>query len=294
MLNSNLNKSSLFHNPMQQYYFLFVLALIFTIFAVVVDMKKREVPNWLNFSLIAFALSYRAFYSLSTKDANFFITGLIGFASFFILAHVFYYSKIFAGGDAKLLMGFGIILPYSTLSELFFSGILFIFLLFLLGALYGLFYSIYIVIKNKNKFKKEFKKKLSKNKSLIILFVLLALLSLFPLNFSLWPPIPIFLVIIPFLYIYIKSLDICMIKLLPPEALQEGDWLEKDIKLKNKIIKKSVHGLSLQKIALLKKYKKKALIKEGIPFTPAFLLSLLTMGFFFLISKLSFEAFFPF
>ncbi len=276
---------------MNEYYFLFTLALIFTIFAVVVDLKKREVPNWLNFSLIGFALSYRAFYSISTQNINFFISGLIGFIAFFMLAHLFYYSKIFAGGDAKLLMGFGIILPYTTLNELLYSGIFFIFALFFFGAIYGLIYSIFIVAKNKAKFKKEFKKNLAKNKALIAITLILILLAISLMKFIDGIIISIIPALIPLFYAYVKSLDVCMIKLTKANNLQEGDWLEKDVKIGRKIIKKSVHGLSLQEINLLKKANKKVLIKEGIPFTPAFLLSLLTMVFFSLVLKFSFEAF---
>jgi hypothetical protein len=35
------------------------------------DLKKREVPNWLNFSLVVFALAYRAFYSVINNDSLF-------------------------------------------------------------------------------------------------------------------------------------------------------------------------------------------------------------------------------
>jgi len=90
---------------MTEIYFLFALAIIWTTFAAIQDIKTREVSNWLNFSLIAFALAYRAFYSISKKDPKFFILGVLGFIIFFILAHVFYYGRAFAGGDAKLLMG---------------------------------------------------------------------------------------------------------------------------------------------------------------------------------------------
>src|SRR3989338_6014136 len=103
---------------MEEYYFLFVLTFLFTLFASIQDLKKREVANWLNFSFIAFALTYRAFYSLATKNFQFFLFGILGFAIFFILAHALYYSKAFAGGDAKLLMGFGVILPYTSYNSL--------------------------------------------------------------------------------------------------------------------------------------------------------------------------------
>ena len=67
--------------------------------------------------------------------------------------------------------------------------------------------------------------------------------------------------------------------------LEEGDWLEKDIKAGNKWIRRSVHGLSLEDIRLLRKYGKKPLIKEGIPFVPAFFITLIVMVFFFLSAR---------
>lgn len=278
---------------MKQYYFLFIIALIWVIFAVVKDIKKREVPNWLNFSLIAFAIAYRAFYSISANESMFLISGLAGFILFFALAHAFYYLKVFAGGDAKLLMGFGVILPYDSLGGLAYLGIIFLIALFLFGSIYSLIYSFSIALKNRKKFAIEFKKRIRKS---IIHFIILIMLSIIIALFnpSLGILISSFLILTLLLYSYVKSLDICMIKLTKPKDLTEGDWLEQDVKIGSKIIKKSVHGLSLEEIKLLKKANKKVLIKEGIPFTPAFLLALLSMAPFFLISKFSYAAFSPF
>ncbi len=277
---------------MQQYYFLFTLALIYTIFAVIQDLKSREVANWLNFSFIAFALAYRAFYAIINQNLKFFILGLAGFAIFFLLAHLFYYSKAFAGGDAKLLMGYGLILPYTSYSSLITFSLAFILLLFTVGAIYSLIYSVFIAVKNKTRFKKELTKLAKKYKlALIVLLILSLLLALtnlttITLTFSL-----LFLILI--MFIYTKAVDTCMIQLTPPTKLTEGDWLLKDIKLsRGKTIKKTVHGLSLQDIKLLKKAKKKIFIKTGIPFTPAFLLALIIMVSFFLISKVSLEQLF--
>ena len=47
-----------------------------------------------------------------------------------------------------------------------------------------------------------------------------------------------------------------------------------DVKVQGKWIGKSVHGLSLGEIALLRKHKKLVYIKQGIPFVPAFLFAL--------------------
>lgn len=141
---------------MNPYIFLFGLAFVFTLIASVQDLKKREVANWLNFSLIAFTLTFRAFYSIQTKDLDFFILGILGLGIFVCLAYLFYYGKIFAGGDAKLLMAYGIILPYKNYSSLFLMTLLFVFILFLIGAVYSLIFSLSIVAKTNKNSEKNF------------------------------------------------------------------------------------------------------------------------------------------
>ncbi len=268
---------------MQEYYFLFGLGILWMIFAVIQDLKTTEISNWLNFSLIGIGLSYRAFYSLSMNDLMFFISGLFGFAVFFVLAYGFYYARAFAGGDAKLLMGFGVILPYKDFYELFFAGGIFIFSLFFFGVIYSLIYSIFIVFKKKEKFKKEFKIKMQNNKLWFIVFfifgAIIGTISHFVFG--------IFVVSIFVLYLYVKALDICMIELVGTGNLMEGDWLEKSVRVKGKLIRKSVHGLNKEEIEILRKNGKAVLIKRGIPFTPAFLLALLAMAPFFSVLSVS-------
>ncbi|MBS3076989.1 prepilin peptidase [Candidatus Pacearchaeota archaeon] len=267
---------------MQEYYFLFALALVYTLFATIQDLKYREVANWLSFSFIAFALAYRAFFSIATDNLSFFLFGLFGFLIMFALGNAFYYMKAFAGGDAKLLMGFGIILPYQTYLQLLFLPLLLVLTLFLSGAVYSLFYSIFIVLKNKKQFTREFNK-LSRNWkfTLTISTILVPVFVLLGFYQYLFFPLAI-LALLHLTFIYTKSLEKCMLILTPPESLTEGDWLEKEIKLNSKItIQKSVHGLSFQDIQLLRKYHKSALIKQGIPFVPAFLITLIITALFF-------------
>ena len=71
-----------------------------------------------------------------------------------------------------------------------------------------------------------------------------------------------------------------MIKLVKAGDLTEGDWLVGDIKLGRGVIKKTVDGLSVNDILKLRKAGKSVLIKEGIPFTPAFLMAFVVMVFF--------------
>ncbi len=271
---------------MEKYYFLFGLALIWIIFAVVQDLRKREVADWLNFSLVAFALAYRAFYSAYSLDWMFLVYGVLGFAMFFVLANLFYYSGVFAGGDAKLLMGIGIVLPFSGFLDLVVIGLGFAMLLFFIGAIYSLIYSIFLVYGNYKKFALEFNRNLGKKNNWIfalvfgLLFVIFVYL-MFGTDLLLLLFGVLFAFVIFILLVYAKSLEVCMIRLVPPSLLTEGDWLVRDVNLAGgRNVKKTIHGLSADDIIKLRKAGKKVLIKEGIPFTPAFLFSFLVMVFF--------------
>ena len=81
------------------------------------------------------------------------------------------------------------------------------------------------------------------------------------------------------MYIYTKSVEqSCMLVLVPTNKLTIGDWLAKEVKVDGKIIKPYWEGLSEDQVELLKKsHKEKVLIKQGIPFTPAFLIAFLVL-----------------
>lgn len=258
-----------------RYWFLFLLALIWIIFASVQDIKKKEVANWLNYSLLVFALAYRGFYSLINWNYWFFVYGAVGAIVFAILANALYYSKIFGGGDARLLIGLGAILPFESFIEMIGEGFMFIFLLFLIGAVYSILFSFFVLFRNFDKFKIDFKKKIKLLLTLyalvivVIIFIKLVLISNGAFYF-----LVILLLILPLLYVYLLALDKCMIKLTKPGDLQEGDWLNEEVKLgRGKVIRKSVHGLSIEDIKLLKKARKSVWVKEGVVFVPVFLIS---------------------
>jgi len=260
--------------------FLISLALVLIIFAVLQDLKKREIANWISFSLIIFALGFRFFYSLfGDIGFQFFYQGLIGLAIFFALGNILYYGRMFAGGDAKLFYTLGVILPFST--DFFINLNIFIlfFILFLFsGAAYGLVTTNFLMIKNFKKFKKEFSRQFKLNKKLFILATFLALLFIifgFANSFMAYFGILVF--ILPYLYLSAKAVDeVCMVKKILPKKLTEGDWLYKDVKVGSKIIKKNWDGLNNKEITLLQK-KKFVLIRQGIAFSPVFLISFLIL-----------------
>ena len=264
---------------MYEIIFLWALALIWIIFTIVQDFKTREIANWLNFSLAAFALSFRFFYSLFNNDGfNFFYQGVIGLGIFFALGNLFYYSRVFAGGDAKLLISLGAVLPYS--SELIYNlkdFVVFIFSFLIIGSLYVLIASSIISFKNFKKFKKEFLFNLKKNKKYLIFVNILGII--FSLMFFLEEMFlffGLFFILIFWLYLYSISIEkACMIKKINPKKLREGDWLYKDVFVFGKKIKAKWDGLVKKEISLLVKKGKLVEIKEGVPFSPTFLIALL-------------------
>jgi len=264
-------------------YFLFVLALIWIVYASVSDLKKREVPNWLSFSLITFALAYRAFFALYNLDLWFFLSGLLGLLIFVGLSYGFYYGRVFAGGDAKLLMTFGAVLPVSSLYDSLFSSLVFIFLILFCGSVYGLIWSFYLVSKNWKNFSLELGKQAARNKNLFyfsfILAVILLLLPIYSRDLLL-ALVPVIFFLFPLLFIFAKAVEeACMIVLIHPRKLTEGDWLYEKVKVGRKTIKPYWEGVTSEEIEILKKYRGKVKVKQGIPFVPAFFFAFILLLF---------------
>ena len=133
--------------------FILSLAVMWLIVASILDFRKREVENWWSFSLIIFVFAFRAFLSIESSNYLYLVWGLIGLIVGFGLCNLFYYGRMFGGGDAKFLMALGTILPLS----LDWKVNLFIFVLFILallfsGAIYGLVYCVVLTFMNFRKF----------------------------------------------------------------------------------------------------------------------------------------------
>lgn len=262
--------------------FLLILGFLFVIFASIQDLKKREVANWLSFSLIIFAIAFRFFYCLfSETNFAFFWQGLFGLGIFLILGNLFYYSRIFAGGDAKLMIALGAILPLSTE---FFNNVK-IFALFLIsflffGIIYGVAWSVTLAIKNYKKVRKEFFSLQKKNKKYFYLGYILAFLFLgFVFIDAIFIAFAILIFLTPFIFIFAKSVDeTCMIKKISTKNLTEGDWLYQNVKIGKKLIKADWEGLNERDILLLRKHKKEILIRQGIPFVPVFFFSMIAVA----------------
>ena len=262
--------------------FLVVLALVWITYASIQDLRMREVANWLNFSLIIFALGFRFFWSLFSESGfGFFYQGLIGFGIFLILGNLFYYGRLFAGGDAKLMIALGTILPFSESFSFNLNIFVWFFGLFIfVGAIYGFLWSIVLAVRNYKGFKKEFVKLFNSNRKIILSLMIIGLILWFFgfVHFSLIY-LGIFVFISPYFYLLAKSIDnCCMIVEVPVGKLREGDWLHEDLKLSGgKVIRKKWDGLNKDQIKLIRKKFKKVKIKQGIAFVPVFLISFLIL-----------------
>ncbi|MDD5331355.1 MAG: A24 family peptidase [Candidatus Nanoarchaeia archaeon] len=266
-----------------------LIGVVGLILASYFDIKTREIPNIISFTMIALGLGLRLIYSVINKEIMFFVYGLLAFGIFFLFGVLMYYTKQWGGGDTKLLMALGAL--FGTWSTDYFLLSLIITLIFV-AAVYGLVWAVYLTIKNYRKFSKIFKQIYYNKKIQTIIIsvfaVLLILVSLIiedkTLGFVL--TIMAFLVLIYYyLLIYLKVVEkACMEKTIPVSKLTEGDWVIHDVKKGNKLIYSKKYNITKKHIEILNKYKiKEVTIKEGFPFVPAFLLALIIN---FLISKI--------
>lgn len=268
---------------------LITIAIIWLVAACITDLRKKEVPNWLSFSLIAIALAIRGVTALLTSQPLYFLYALIALAIFFVVVNIFYYGRIFGGGDAKLLLALAAILataPFFARTYNFFLQepflLTFVVNMFVLGFVYAFGFSIVSAIKNKKRFSIKFKeenKKLRYARLCCWICAIIALAAAFFAALVFRPLILLLFVVLflaPLLYSFIKAVEnSTLIRRIKPNGLAEGDWLVKAVRVKNKTIKPGVHGLSLKDIALLKKANKPVLIKIGLPFVPIFLIALI-------------------
>ncbi len=266
-------------------YFFLVISFVWLIFATITDIKKREVPDWLSYSLIGIGIGSRLIYSLIYAEYKILLFGIVGLIACFLFGNLMYYTKQWGGGDAKLLMGLGALFGDYKITSIFSNSIDLPFLvvlianIFIAGSVCGVIYSIYLAIRSWSKFKVEWRK--NKHYNLLILSaagILIVALSWFLLDGLLkfaGMVIGILVIILSISLEFIKVVEkICMIKFIDTKKLTIGDWIVDDVIIKGKVICKARNiGLTHEDITTLKKYRiKKVLIKEGMPFIPGFLL----------------------
>ncbi len=263
---------------------LYSITFLALLIASYTDLKTREVPDWLSYSLIFTGIGLRLIFSVYYNNYSYIIEGIAGLVLFVAIAFLMFYAGQWGGGDSKMLMAlgalFGISLDYNSFSISFFINLL------LVGAVYGLLYSLYQVLNNWKAFKKELSKfNFKKHVHYFIILVLaLSIIIYFSINdiylkfiFISWIFFILFTII---LWQFVKIVEkACMLKLVNPNILTEGDWIAKEVKYKGNVIAGPKDlGLSKKQIKLLanlynKKKIDKVVLKIGIPFIPSFLIA---------------------
>lgn len=266
---------------------LFSVGLIFLLIATYTDIKKREVPDWLNYALIFSALGLRFIFSFE-KGWFFFLSGLAGFLVCLGLAYLFYFANWWGGGDSKLLMGMGALIGINLNFKALDFGLLWFFggLLFF-GVILGIIWSLVLAFKKWPEFTLNFKNLINSLKfwhyfslSLSSAFLILSFFQPYLLSLTFFP------IFIFYLLCFVKAVeDACFIKTIGIEKLVEGDWLAQDIFIKGKKIFSKTKVLEKDDLWQLRSLKMEnklnnVLIKEGLPFVPSFLLSYIFITFF--------------
>jgi Flp pilus assembly protein protease CpaA len=266
------------------------------IIASITDLKTREVPDWLNFSMIASGLGLNLLFSVLLTDYRYIINSIVGLLAFFIIALIMFYTGQWGGGDSKMIMGLGALIGID-LGLKDFTLLSFLINSMIVGAVYGLVWTFVLAVRKRKQMIKELKKinkdkNIVRAKKLIFLLVIVllvgALLRRDPTIRFLLLSLLVLAVVTFYLWIYIKAIEkSAMLKYVIPSKLTEGEWIAEDIVVnKKRICGPKDLGISKEQISKLvrlynQKKVKKILIKEGIPFVPSFLIAFivtLTVG----------------
>ncbi|MEM4605981.1 MAG: prepilin peptidase [Candidatus Pacearchaeota archaeon] len=247
---------------------IFLLVLVFIFIASLQDFKRREIDVWLNLFVFFIGFIYLIFKSFSYKEISYLTNFSFLLIFVFFLANIIYKAKIFAGGDCTLLFCLSPFFVSIDFFKSFENFFFFLFALFFLGAIYGFFWSFSLFLKKIRVVKEKIYSK--KNYFLILIFIFFLIFGFFVKEFIF---ILLICVILFFSYLFLYLEKELFAKEILTKDLKEGDWLENDIKIGDRIIKSNFDGLSKEEISFLKKRLEKIRIKDGIPYAFAFFLA---------------------
>lgn len=274
-----------------------VVGLLALIIASWSDIKTREVPDWLSYSLVAFAVGSALILSLYHGYSHIIINSLIGLGIGVAIGLFMFYTGQWGGGDSKLIMGLSALIGFSfsdfqtNLPNL----LIFVLNILLVGAAYGLIFSFVKALLNFKAFRQAALKKL-RSKEMIVIRVILLVIIISAFVFllvsrSVESAMVFGLAMVLFIFFYLWTFvsiieKTCMISDIKVKDLTEGDWVINNVvKRKGKqeklILKPTKTGITEKQIARLKKHHiRKVTVKVGVPFVPSFLVAyILTFAF---------------
>ena len=91
--------------------------------ASIIDLKTHEIPDWLNFSMIASGISLRLMQAVSSFIWKPFLYTILAALAMLILGSLMYYTKQWGGGDTKLLIAIASIFTITPKDNFFLYNI---------------------------------------------------------------------------------------------------------------------------------------------------------------------------
>lgn len=263
------------------------ISLVGIIIGSYTDIKTLEVPDWINYFLIAAGIGGNIIFSLIKNNPSYIISSLLGLIVALIIGYGMYLTGQWGGGDSKMLFGLGALLGVSYPFKLDFFFLFLINLIFA-GAFYGILWVIIKGFAYRKELKPEIKKyfkQYAKSRIISSIFIILILIALFFVEIDSFYKIVMVIMLsslylINYLLVIVKAVeDVAMIKNIEPEKLTEGDWIVDNIYIGKKYITGPKElGIKKEQIKQLLKYKEqgkinKIKVKYGIPFVPSFLIA---------------------
>ena len=270
----------------------FAVGFVVLLLASITDLKTREVPDYLSFLLLAFSLGLSLISSALSWSLLPFLSSLLGFIVFYLIALALFYSGQWGGGDAKLFMGMGALfgipfhLPLISMVPHTFSDVpfLFLFLFFSIfaGGIIGFSWLFYKLVTQRVALFPAIacafeQPSVKRFRLLLYTFVFIVLASFFFVSDVF---VRISLLLLCFLALVLFYLPViirvvekhCMIREIPLAKLTLGDWIVQEIVVRGKrICGHGELGVTEEQLARLKKcHVKNVLVKYGLPFVPSF------------------------
>ena len=224
-----------------------VLALVYLVVGAITDIKTREVPDWVSYSAIFAGIGIRLLASLANFDWSYIIAGAFGLVGFGIMAYAMFYLGQWGGGDSKLLIGLGALIGIDVkwgagfgASLLNSFAVAFLVWVLIAGAVYGTVWIIALAFRNRRQFSANARKLFKTRKYKILKYaafvpaLVLVAIALFATTDALFRiPLIGLAIILPltfYLTVAVSAVEkCCMLKLVKPEQLTEGDWIVKDV-----------------------------------------------------------------
>lgn len=262
-----------------------VVCFVVLIWSSVTDIKTTEVPDWLTHTAIVFGFVLNGMQSWLGHSWAPLIASGVGFGACFVIGVVTYYGGMWGGGDAKILMALGSLVGMQfRLDTLLLSFALYF---LLVGAAYGLVWSVAVAIRRRERFVPAYRAFVrtpfglgirAAGFGLMLAFGITALLLQDTQLRGITLVLAVFFPFIAHVMLFVKSVEQCMVRKAVPNELLEGDWVMKDVVVGTKtVFAANKTGIPQHKIDELKHLSEKhhitILVKDGIPFVPAFFIA---------------------